>query len=106
VLEAGEEIKDLLGAEGQGFLLGLRRSRWLGVLVSHPFSKKKRKGWGTRRVLKMRVLRLHFVSLRMTGLWRVLRRPKSLREEARGAGFGLGAEVVEFDVAQDGGLDS
>jgi hypothetical protein len=42
----------------------------------------------------------------MTGLWRVLRMTESLREEACGAGFGLGAEVVEFDVSQDGGLDS
>jgi len=42
--------------------------------------------WGTRRCLRS---------------WRI-----GAGEEGIAAGFGFGAEVVEFDVAEDGGLDS
>ncbi len=68
VLEAGDEVEDLLGTEGEGFLFGLGRAGWkrvvfeLRFVVSHPFRKKMRKGWGTRRFFRTRRLP------RMTGV--------------------------------------
>jgi hypothetical protein len=80
VLEAGDKVKDLLGAEGEGFGLVFWRGRgkcW--SFDSHPSDKDLSPGTPVLLCL-----------LRMTALW---------RKEAGGAGLGFGAEVVEFDVA-------
>ena len=102
MLEAGDEVEGLLRAEDEGFGFGFGGcGRRLRFVVSHPFREKLRKGWDTQHLWnarnQMQVLRLRCAALRMT----ILR-----TEEAGGAGLGFRAEAVEFDVAENGGLDA
>ena len=82
VLKAGHEIEDLLGTESEGFVVGLWGREWFacsGIPGPSAAADERTEGTRPRR------------------LW---------REESGGAGMGLGAEAVEFDVAEDGGFDS
>jgi len=90
VLEAGDEVEGGLGTEGEGFCFGGGGSGGCGR-NSRSFDsppQRRRPVAGDPGSLR---------SLRMTVI---------CREEAGGAGVGLFAEVVELDVAEDGGLDA